>query len=74
MKKKLVAVLLTSAMAVSMVACTGGNTPAETTPETTEPETKVEETVEAEPVEEVKVEEPLQAEEKVEAVEEKPAE
>ena len=54
MKKKLVAVLLTAAMAVSMVACTGGNTtPAETKPETTEPETKVEETVEAEPVEEV---------------------
>ena len=34
MKKKLVAVLLTAAMAVSMVACTGGNTtPAETKPE-----------------------------------------
>ena len=53
MKKKLVAVLLTAAMAVSMVACTGGDKPAETKPETTETETKVEETVEAEPVEEV---------------------
>ncbi len=52
MKKKLVAVLLTAAMAVSMVACTGGNTPAETKPETTEPETTVEETVEVDPVEE----------------------
>ena len=51
MKKKLVAVLLTAAMAVSMVACTGKDTPApaETKPET---ETKVEETVEVDPVEE----------------------
>ena len=54
MKKKLVAVLLTAAMAVSMVACTGGNTTTttETKPDTT---TEVTETKEEtpEPVEEV---------------------